>query len=192
MNVAVGQGAMTATPLQMANAYATLLNGGTVWVPRVVDTIVDSENQIIFTNLPNAAGTIEISEETIQSLKADLNGVVAGSAGTAARAFESFGDSLDQVGGKTGTAETGIWRDVLDETGEPVLGEDGEPERVQTTTAWFVGAAPLDDPQWVIALVIEHGGSGGQVAAPTARRVLQFLMGEELDKIESGDVSEVR
>ena len=58
--------------------------------------------------------------------------------------------------------------------------------------SWFVGAAPLDDPQWVIAVVIEHGGSGGQVAAPTARRVLQFLMGEELDKIESGDVSEVR
>ncbi len=192
MNVAVGQGAMTATPLQMANAYATLLNGGTVWVPRVVDTIVDSENTIIYTNLPNAARTIELSEETVESLKEDLNGVVAGDAGTARKAFQGFGDSLVQVGGKTGTSETGIWLDVLDETGDPVLKENGEHEQFQVTTAWFVGAAPLDDPQWVVAVVIEHGGSGGQVAAPTARRVLQYVLGEELDKIEAGDVSEVR
>ena len=118
--------------------------------------------------------------------------VVAGERGTARSAFTGFGDSLAVVGGKTGTAETGQWRPIFDENGEPLLDEDGDPREEQITTAWFVGAAPLDEPEFVIAVVIEHGGSGGQVAAPTARRVMQYLLGEELDKIESGEVSEVR
>jgi penicillin-binding protein 2 len=190
MNIAVGQGAMSATPLQLANAYAGLLNGGTLWVPRVVDSVVDIDNEVIFTNVPNVVRTIDVSEETIESLKADLHGVVAGERGTARSAFAGFGESLSQVGGKTGTAETGQYRPLLDESGRPVLDDDGEPREVQITTAWFVGTAPLDDPEFVIAVVIEHGGSGGQVAAPTARRVMQYMMGEDLDKIVAGNVSE--
>jgi penicillin-binding protein 2 len=190
MNMAVGQGAMTATPLQMANAYAALLNGGTLWNPRVVDRIVDGDNDVLFTSPPAVLRRFEISDATVESLKADLHGVVAGEQGTARDAFSSFGDTLALVGGKTGTAETGQYRDLLDEQGQPVLNDEGEPRQEQITTAWFVGTAPLDDPEFVIAVVIEHGGSGGQIAAPTARRVMQFLMGEKLDKIEAGNVSE--
>ncbi|MFQ5948903.1 MAG: penicillin-binding transpeptidase domain-containing protein, partial [Acidimicrobiia bacterium] len=57
-------------------------------------------------------------------------------------------------------------------------------------SAWFVGVAPLDDPQWVVAVVIDQGGSGGRVAAPTARRVLQYLMGEQMTPIVPGEDSE--
>ena len=57
----------------------------------------------------------------------------------------------------------------------------------EVDTAWFVGVAPLDDPRYVVAVVIEEGGSGGKIAAPTARAILQFLMGEEVDAIRSGE-----
>jgi penicillin-binding protein 2 len=190
MNIAIGQGALAATPLQMANAYAALVNGGTLWEPRVVESIRDSNNEVIFTNPPSVLRQLELSELTVASLREDLHGVVAGGLGTARVAFEGFGDTLSGVGGKTGTAETGLFRDAVDEDGEPILDEDGEPVEEKITTAWFVGAAPLDDPEFVVAIVIEHGGSGGQVAAPTARKVMQYLLGEQPDPIRSGEESE--
>lgn len=179
MNIATGQGALTVTPLQMAVAYAALLNGGTVWRPRVVDTIRDSENEVVFVNLPSAEGRVVLRPSTVENLKADLNGVVNSDTGTAQPAFEGFCDeepdsecaALQDVGGKTGTAE--ILQSV------EVGGEEID-------TAWFVGAAPLSDPKWVVAVVIEQGGSGGQVAAPTARRIFQLLMGEDPDPVREG------
>ena len=57
----------------------------------------------------------------------------------------------------------------------------------EVDTAWFVGVAPLDDPQYVVAVVIEEGGSGGKIAAPTARAILQYLMGEEVHAIRGGE-----
>ena len=58
------------------------------------------------------------------------------------------------------------------------------------STAWFVGAAPLSDPKWVVAVVIDQGGSGGRIAAPTARRIFQFLMGEDPDPLRPGTDTE--
>ena len=99
--------------------------------------------------------------------------------GTARLAFSGFCDdepddecaALQEVGGKTGTAEI-----------VQALTEDDQ----EVDTAWFVGAAPLSDPQWVVAVVIEQGGSGGRVAAPAARRIFQFLMGEDPDPVRPG------
>jgi len=54
-------------------------------------------------------------------------------------------------------------------------------------TAWFVGVAPLADPQYVVVVVIEEGGSGGQIAAPVARAIFQYLLGQEVSPIRSGD-----
>ena len=194
MNIATGQGALIVTPLQMAVAYAALLNGGTVWEPRVVSEVVDSENNVIFTNLPSAARKVNIDPATVEALKRDLHGVVTARRnpddpysgdGTARRAFERFCGqdvadsacaSLAEVGGKTGTAE------ILQAT------EEGDVEDVDT--AWFVGGAPLSAPQFIVAVVIDQGGSGGQVAAPAARRILQYLMGENPDALRAGDDTE--
>ena len=182
MNIAVGQGAMVATPLQMANAYGALANGGTLWKPRVVDRIVDASNRTLFVNVPSVNRQIDIDASTVANLRNDLNGVVAGPLGTARVAFEGFCsedvdvcEPLSQIGGKTGTAQIRIAQT-----------EDEQ----DIHTAWFVGVAPLDDPQWVVAVVIDQGGSGGRVAAPTARAILQFLMGEEVDAIRSGQDTE--
>jgi len=194
LNIATGQGALIVTPLQMAVAYAAILNGGTVWEPRVVSEVVDSENNVIFTNLPSAARRVSISPETIAALKRDLHGVVTAHKdpndpysgdGTARRAFERFCGAdvpdaecaaLGDVGGKTGTAE------IL----QAVEGSDVQ----SVDTAWFVGGAPLSDPQFIVAVVIDQGGSGGRVAAPAARRILQYLLGEEPEALRAGDDTE--
>lgn len=241
MNTAIGQGAMVCTPLQLANAYAALVNGGTLWQPYVVSRVVDSEGEVRFLNLPSANRMIDISDETVTSLLADLHGVVASETGTAFAAFTGFGESLDQVGGKTGTAQIRLpsYRVTVDrmvlsaadevrlidrlaellerpvadirarfETQEVEFSAADDiseataalieqnlwdlpgvvvEEVPEVDTAWFVGVAPLDDLQYVVAVVIDGGGSGGKIAAPTTRAILQFLMGEEVDAIRSGE-----
>jgi cell division protein FtsI/penicillin-binding protein 2 len=54
------------------------------------------------------------------------------------------------------------------------------------TTALFVGVAPIDDPQYVVVIIVERGGSGGGIAAPTAKPVLQYLLGEQVTDIKPG------
>jgi penicillin-binding protein 2 len=163
MNITIGQGDMTATLLQMANAYGALVNGGTLWRPRVVEAITNTDNELIFSNPPSAIRTIDIAESTVESLKTDLHRVVVD--GTARVAFEDFGPGFELVGGKTGTGQTGAQFET----------PEGNLEDV--THAWFVGVGPLDEPEWIVAVVVDQGGSGGKIAAPTARRVMQYLMG---------------
>jgi penicillin-binding protein 2 len=165
MNMAIGQGSMSCTPLQLANAFGALVNGGTLWRPRVVSSIRDADNEIVFTNPASVIREIPIADSTVASLRADLHGVVASTIGTAYSAFQGFGPGLDQVGGKTGTAEI------------KVATAPGEKD---VNTAWFVGVAPLDNPQYIVVIVLEQGGSGGKIAAPTGRAILQYLMGGSL------------
>jgi len=179
MNIATGQGALTVTPLQMAVAYAAIVNGGTVWQPRVVITVRDSQNKVIFTNLPSAARQIAMDPATTARIRRDLNLVVNSTSGTARKAFEGFCDAdvadadcaaLQEVGGKTGTAE-------IQQATETLSAID---------TAWFVGAAPLSNPKYIVAIVVDQGGSGGKVAAPAARRMFQYLLGEHPDPLRAG------
>jgi len=164
MDFAIGQGAFTATPLQAAVSYAILANGGTVMEPRVVDRIVDIDGNLVEDIESPVVGTVDISPSTHDDLMTDLNQVVT--SGTAAQAFVEFGDGLEQVGGKTGTGETSATKD---------------------NHAWFIGLAPVDDPQYVVAVIIEEGGSGGAIAAPVARHILQYLMGNEPTPITKGE-----
>jgi len=163
MDFAIGQGAFTATPLQAAVSYAVLTNGGKVMEPRVVDRIVDIEGTLVEDITPPLVETVAISEETRTSLLRDLNKVVT--SGTARLAFTDFGPGLESIGGKTGTGQTSKTRD---------------------NHAWFIGVAPIDNPRFVVVVVIEEGGSGGQIAAPVARHILQYLMGNEATPITEG------
>ena len=163
MNAAIGQGSLVATPLQAAVSYAALVNGGTVWTPYVVDQIRDRDQQLVFGNSPKVANKVDIAPEHSRRLLADLNRVVT--RGTAASAFAGFGNSLFDVGGKTGT-------------GQSIATADNH--------AWFVGVVGIADPRYVVAVLIDEGGSGGAVAAPVARQIMQYLQGEELTPITAG------
>ena len=163
MDIAVGQGAVLTTPLQLANGFAAMVNGGTVWKPRVVSRIVDADGLILDEIPPIVASRVEMSPQTVAMLRRDLQQVVNNQKrGTARAAFTNFGPNVELVGGKTGT-------------GEVIKAPKVEHFR-QVDNAFFVGVAPMDQPEWVISVVIERGGSGGRVAAPVARQVLQYLL----------------
>ncbi len=163
MDIAVGQGATLATPLQIANGYAAMVNGGTVWQPRVVDQVVDADGNFIDETPVVAANRIEMSARTVRLLKDDLQQVVNNlDRGTARGAFADFGPNVEIVGGKTGTGE--------------VIKAPRTEAFKQVDNALFVGVAPVANPRYVISVVVERGGSGGAVAAPVARQVLQFLL----------------
>ena len=164
MDFAIGQGAFTSTPLQVAVSYAALINGGKVMEPRVVSRVLDNTGEAVEEIESSLVRKVDISEETRRALLADLGRVVT--SGTARGAFIDFGPGLEQIGGKTGTGQTSANRD---------------------DHAWFVGLAPIDDPQYIVVVVIEEGGSGGRIAAPVARHILQYIMENEPTPIVAGD-----
>jgi penicillin-binding protein 2 len=163
MDFAIGQGAFTATPMQVAVSYAALINGGQVREPRVVREIVSPTGEITPVVSPTRR-TVAISGETRANLLTDLNRVVTN--GTASKAFADFGPGLELVGGKTGT---------------------GQSTAVRDNHAWFVGVAPINDPRYVVVVLIDEGGSGGRIAAPVGRHILQSLMGNQPTPIEAGE-----
>jgi len=163
MDVAVGQGAVLATPLQMANGLAAMVNGGTVWQPYVVNEVVDQDGNVITEAQPTILNQMDLDPRTTTLLLSDLQQVVNNQdRGTARSAFRDFGEGVELVGGKTGT-------------GEIIKAPRSERYR-QVDSAFFIGVAPVTDPEYVISVVVERGGSGGRIAAPVARQVLQFLM----------------
>jgi cell division protein FtsI/penicillin-binding protein 2 len=160
MNAVVGQGTVLVTPLQLANGFATMVNGGTLWQPRVVDRTTDAEGNLVEEPDPVVLATVDLSPSSVTAIRRDLQLVVNGPRGTAVRAFESFGEGVELIGGKTGTAEIIKAEASID----------------QVDTGWFVGIAPIYNPRFVVSIVVERGGSGGRVAAPIARQVLQHLL----------------
>jgi len=172
MSLVVGQGSILATPLQLAVAYSSLVNGGVVYQPWVVDRVVDSAGELVIDNGPRVLRTLDISPATVESLRRDLAAVVQ--EGTAAKAFEEMGPLSARISGKTGTAQSftdqeGVYHD---------------------STAWFAGALPADDPQWVVVVMVDEGGSGGAVAAPAARAIMQHLLQVPVTPLVAGEETE--
>ena len=147
---AFGQERLLVTPLQMAMVAATIANDGLVMRPTVVDRIVAPDGSIVQRTKPEDLGRA-VKVEAARAVAAMMRDAVERGTGTAAR-LPGF-----VVGGKTGTAETGI-------------------EGLNTT--WFIAYAGKARPQVAISVVVEEQNStGGQTAAPVAREVLQAILG---------------
>jgi len=147
VNLAIGQGFMLASPLQINRLIAAIANGGRLVTPRIIDRIVavDGSEEVFE---PEEAGILSISAETMTLIRQSLEAVVSGAQGTARQAFEGI---TYTVAGKTGTAESG----------------QEEPH------AWFAGYAPADNPRVAITVILEHAGEGSRHAAPLFRQVLE-------------------
>lgn len=154
VNFSIGQGDVSATPLQIAVIYAAIANGGTLWEPHLVDEIRTPAGDLVETVEPVERGDIGVSDETLQIVRSGLEGV--NTQGTGAPAFEGFDLAAYPVAGKTGSAET--------------LGE--------RATAWYASYGPTTDPEYAVVVVVEHGGIGGDVAAPAVRRIWDVLAGQ--------------
>lgn len=165
VNMAVGQGDILVTPLQLANAYAAIANRGPFFRPHVGKEIITWQGETVRTIEPERIGDltspdnpmgVSVTAANLDIVRSALTGVVWGS-GTAAGAFSGFPLQAIPVAGKTGTAE--------------VYGKQ--------PCAWFACYAPANDPQYVVVVMIEEGGHGGMVAAPVARRILERIYGIE-------------
>ena len=152
----IGQGDVATTPLQMALVASAIANGGVIMTPHVGAAVQDDEGRLLNTVKPKVwrRATSEATAATVKSLMVDVVNRRGGT-GTAA-AIPGI-----TVAGKTGTAQTT---------------DDVAPH------AWFVAFAPAEAPRYAVAVIVENGGSagseatGGRVAAPIARQMLQFLL----------------
>jgi penicillin-binding protein 2 len=164
-NLAVGQGDVLVTPLQLANAYAAFANGGTLYQPRLVDEVTQTSAGLPAGQLgapitaiqPMKKRTTGLTPEVRGPIEAGLAGVTDPNGnGTAAGAFNGY-------------------------TGMPVIGKTGTAQRPgKQDTAWFVGVTNPDNPdpavpQYIVVAMVEQGGFGASTAAPIVRRVIDFL-----------------
>ncbi|HEX6788810.1 MAG TPA: penicillin-binding transpeptidase domain-containing protein [Gaiellaceae bacterium] len=143
INLSIGQGTLQVSPLQLAVAYSTLANGGTVVRPHVADAVI------------RGASVKPLHFKPIRKLKlvnlwAIRQGLYdAAHVGTSGAVFGTF--SIP-VAGKTGTAESGAGRD---------------------DHSWYASWAPANNPKVVVVVMIEHGGFGAEAAAPAAKEIYQ-------------------
>lgn len=160
-SVAIGQGYLTVTPLQLANMMAAVANGGTLYRPRLVSRVESIEGQRVYEQGPEVIRTIELKPETLNRVRNALADVVQGAAGTGKAARSP----IIALAGKTGTAQ------VVEMKGAYLKSE--QLTYFNRDHAWFVSYAPLNKPEIAIAVLVEHGGHGGEAAAPMAKKVAE-------------------
>ncbi len=171
LSVSIGQGYVTATPIQMANAVAMLATGHR-FEPHFVLQVETPEGEVVHEEEPEEVATLNLRATTLKQVRDGLRDVVNSERGTGKKA------RLRQVevAGKTGTSQ-------VVKIGKERL----KPEKLQWNHrdhAWFVAFAPIDHPEIAIAAIVEHAeGGGGAVAAPLVREVLArfFEMKREQD-----------
>ncbi len=154
--VGIGQGFMQVTPLQLARATATLGHSGQVVKPHLVDRIVNTGSLVKITD--DQPEVIKLKPKNIQDIIRAMTHVVHGSRGTARRLAQGI---EYEIAGKTGTAQ------VFTVKQEEKYNENEIPFELRDH-ALFMAFAPADDPQIAVAVIAEHGGHGGSVAAPIA------------------------
>ncbi len=159
LNTAVGQGDTEVTVLQLALAYATLANGGQLYVPQIVERVETAEGKVVAEYLPRLRRRVEVSSRSLAVVARGLWGTVNDPKGTA---FASRLTTIE-VAGKTGTAQ-------VRKLQKQPEGKDWHPYRDH---AWFAGYAPAGNPEIAIVVLIEHGGKGGGVAAPVAMEIVR-------------------
>ena len=148
---AIGQGFVTVTPLQLANYAATIANGGTLYVPQIVNEIKNPNGTDIHIQ-PQIIRSNFISPDVMQVVRAGMRQVVTD--GTA----QPLKDLPVAVAGKTGTAQFGT---------------------ENKTHAWFISFAPYDNPQIALVVLFEGGGEGFSSAVPITKDVYNWYFGQK-------------
>ncbi|MFC2015689.1 penicillin-binding transpeptidase domain-containing protein [Chloroflexota bacterium] len=148
VNLAIGQGDLLTSPLQVAMLMAAVGNGGTLYRPNVVEMIASDPKAPKWVFEPTPFGQLPVTAENLAVIQNSLHKVTSAAYGTA---YEPFKGLEIAVAGKTGTAESGR----------------------ENPHAWFAGYVPADNPEIAIAVIVEHSGEGSKFAAPLFRRVVE-------------------
>lgn len=162
VNMAIGQGDLLLTPLQLASVYAGIANDGKVMRPHVLKSVLDGEGRPATETAPVVAYRPKVDKADLAIMRRGLLSVTQD--GTAEGAFRGFGAD---VCGKTGTAQ--------------VYGKDDY--------AWFAAFAPAAAPKYAVVVMVEQGGHGGSVAAPAARQILAKALGLPVEHVRAYDES---
>ena len=175
-NLAIGQGFLQVTPLQLAVAYGSIANGGTVYRPHVLKclaqlnvsrpTVVDEackSGLVPKAASPKVTGRVDIPPGAFSVIENAMAGTVRDN-GTASAAFEGFPLDRVFVGGKTGTAQM----------------------KPKQPFSWFAGIAKAGGKEIVVVALVEEAGTGSQIAAPIVRRVIDQHFGARSGTFEPG------
>jgi len=162
ISASIGQGYNLVTPLQQANMMVAVANGGMLLKPYLVKRIENPDGRILNEFFPEIKGKIGGKSENLEIIRKALHDVVNGPKGTGRKA------KLDDivVSGKTGTVQ------VVRMKIKKELKKEEIPYK-HRDHAWFVGFAPYEKPEIVVAVLIEHGGHGGATAAPIAKKIIK-------------------
>jgi len=153
IQLATGQGDLQTNPLQMAIAYATLANGGTVVTPHVGLEVDDAAGRVMREFEPTPRRSVDFKAESSEAILAGLHDAAQAPSGTS---YAVFGGFSVPVAGKTGTAQR--------------VGHEDQ--------SWYVVLAPYPNPRIVTAVTIEEGGFGAESAAPAALQILEAYFGK--------------
>ena len=157
---AIGQGFTLVTPLQMACLTAAVANGGTLYSPVYLEKMTGPDGHIVTSFESDPKDKLPISEANLRIIRRALLGVVEDKKGTGKQC--KLPDV--HVAGKTGTAQV---------IGQDKRRQDKKLDWEHRDHAWFVAYAPAEKPELAVAVLCEHAGHGGSVAAPVARKVFE-------------------
>jgi penicillin-binding protein 2 len=165
VNLAVGQGDLQATPLQMATAYSAIANGGRVVRPHLAESVEDGLGRAVEEFRTTARRHVKFSKLNQETILTGLHEATSQDGGTSADVFKGFAGGKLTVYGKTGTVE-----------------RPGQPDQ-----SWFACYVPHPSRPIVVVVTVEKGGFGAETAAPAARLILSNWFDLGKDKFHQGD-----
>ena len=150
---AIGQGGVEVTPLQLARAYATIANGGTLYQPHLLQAVMTPGGKVVSTYQPKVVAHVPVDASTKSFIMSALEGVAQ--SGTASGVYGAWPQNTIPVGAKTGTAD--------------VYG--------QNPTSVFASVVPANHPQYAVVMIIPEAGQGAQVSGPAVEKIEEAMFG---------------
>ena len=168
VNFSIGQGDTVITPVKLAQMYAAIANGGTIWKPTIAKAIVKTDGTVVKAIEKEKLGSLPADKKTIRFLQSALREVVIGGTGTGV--FNGF---PIEVSGKTGTAQ--------------VFGRNPNGSE-KADTSWFASYAPAKKPRFAVVMMVSQGGFGASTSGVGVRKIYETLFGVKGSKIESAEI----
>jgi penicillin-binding protein 2 len=165
VNFSIGQGDTVISPIKLAQMYAAIANGGTIWQPTVAKAVISNDGKVIKTFSPKALGNIGVDQKTLAFLRDALHEVTI--SGTSAGVFSGFPVA---TAGKTGTAQ--------------VFGKNANGS-AKSDTAWYASYAPVDKPRYAVVMMVSQGGFGASTSAAGVRKIYETLFGVKGSQVDS-------
>jgi len=168
LSTSVGQGSLLTTPLQVAQLFAGIAADGVIPSLNLIDHYVAPNGDRVPAARNEPVAVLPFTPDSVNRIKHALYNAVNSPKGTANKI--AMDDII--VAGKTGTAEAAEWRKGAGKELAEWLRQDH---------AWFAGYAPATRPEIVVVVLLEHGGSGGKMAAPVFRKIVKKIFDRRLN-----------